>query len=441
LAAPIIAMFKRGAGWVKGKVKAGAEWAKGKVEGAKAWARGKVEGAKSRLGLGPKPRADLPEDKQQHVSMAAREIEPKARALLDKGVSGPALESKLRGWKTEYQLADLWIEHHGGNFDIKAKVNPTANIITNAVDLVGHDISRILRQVGEELLSDPAVRAEVETIRQTREAQVQAGGGTRDQPITRPAQSPAAEAAALRPPPEGSADPRRARQQHEQIEMGGQQVSEQQSYSPAPGHIKTSMSVTIDGRLSNHARYTPEVQAALSQMEGAGISRSQVQEGIFNLLANRPPGPAFAANPTAAAQLASITRLMFVVEPARNPAAFATSFMGATMAGDAAMPIEDMATAANPMHARGAAARARTGAANLEAEAEARVGGKRGLDAELMLLAERDVVIGYLENLVRSKELSFDSQHAVERWLREQFRDHLLQRLRAALTRAPTPGA
>ena len=71
----------------------------------------------------------------------------------------------------------------------------------------------------------------------------------------------------------------------------------------------------------------------------------------------------------------------------------------------------------------------------------ARVGGKRGLDAELMLLAERDVVIGYLENLVRSKELSFDSQHAVERWLREQFRDHLVQRLRAALTRAPTPGA
>jgi hypothetical protein len=50
-------------------------------------------------------------------------------------------------------------------------------------------------------------------------------------------------------------------------------------------------------------------------------------------------------------------------------------------------------------------------------------------------------VIGDLENLVRSKELSFDSQHAVERWLREQFRDHLLQRLRAALTRAPTPGA
>jgi hypothetical protein len=61
------------------------------------------------------------------------------------------------------------------------------------------------------------------------------------------------------------------------------------------------------------------------------------------------------------------------------------------------------------------------------------------MEGQLMLTAERDVVIAYLENLVRTKELTFDSQHAVERFLREQFKQHLLERMRAAMTRAPVP--
>jgi hypothetical protein len=63
------------------------------------------------------------------------------------------------------------------------------------------------------------------------------------------------------------------------------------------------------------------------------------------------------------------------------------------------------------------------------------------MQAQLMLMAERDVVIAYLENLVRTKELTFDSQHAVEQWLRERFRDHLLERMRAAMVREPAPSA
>jgi hypothetical protein len=437
LAAPIINLAKRGAAWVKGKYEKGKAWVKGKVEGAKAWAKGKLDTARARL-AGAKPRGDLPEDKQQHVDMAAREIEPKVRSLMAKGVPEPELQAKLRAWKVEYKLTDLAVERSGGTLGITAKVNPTANVIRGAVDMAGMDVSRILRSIGEELMGDPAVRAEVDKIREARESQREAGAGTAAQPITRPAQSPVAEAAALRAPGEGEADPRRRRRETEQIEMGGQEVTEEQTRTSAPGHIHTKMSVTIDGKQHTAARYLPEVQAALGQMEAAGIPRAEIQSGIFNLLANRPPGGAFATNPEAAAQLASITRLMFAVEGGRNPAALATSFMGASMIGHEGMPIEDLATAANPMHVERAGAQSRTAAAKLEGGTP---GGRGGMQAQLMLMAERDVVIAYLENLVRTKELTFDSQHAVEQWLRERFRDHLLERMRAAMVREPAPSA
>jgi hypothetical protein len=444
LAAPIINLAKRGAKWVKGKVEKGKAWVKGKVEQGKAWAKGKVDAAKGKLGLGPKPRQDLPEDKQQHVNLAAREIEPRVRSLLEKGVSGSTLDGKLRNWKTEYQLTDLWIDHHGDKFDVKAKVNPTANIITNAVDAQGSEISRILRSVGEELMADPAVQAEVETIRQAREAQVAEGkGGTKGEAITRPAQSAAAEAAALRPPQPGQADPRRPVHTFEQVEMGGQLVTEQQKQTQTPGHAFVNMTVMIEGKAHHHAHYNPEVMAALQQMEAAGISQADIQAGMRNLLANRSPGPAFAGNPAATAQIASITRLLFVVEPARNPAAFATSVMGTDMAADVGIPIADMATAANPMHVEDAGAISRASARRLAAEESGRRKPAKqiGLDAHMMLLAERDIVIDYLEHLVKSKQLTFDTEIAVARWLREEFRKHLLDRLRAVLTRAPAaPG-
>lgn len=428
LARPIINLAKRGAKWVKGKIEKGKAWVKGKVEKGKAWAKGKVDSARARLG-GAKPRSDLPQDKQQHVNMAAREIEPKARALLTKGAPKSELESRLRAWKVEYRLTDLWVEESGGSLDVKAKVNPTANVITNAVDMLGRDVSTMLRSIGEELMNDEAVTAEVAKIREARETQRAAGAGSAAVPITRPAQSPVAEAAALR-----DESTRRRRRETERIEMGGEEVTEEQSRTSAPGHIHTKMSVTIDGKKHTAARYTPEVQAALTQMEEAGIARADIQAGIFNLLGNRPPGPAFAAHPEAAARLAAITRLMFAVEGGRNPAALATSFMGASMVGDAGMPIEDLATAANPMHVERAGAKSRTAAARLEGKQR---GGRGGMEAQLMLMAERDVVIAYLENLVRSKELTFDSQHAVELFLREKFRDHLLERMRGAMLRGP----
>ena len=447
LARPIINLAKRGAAWVKGKFEKGKAWVKGKVEGAKAWAKDKVDAAKAKLGLGPKPRQDLPEDKQQHVNLAAREIEPKVRSLLEKGVSGPALEAKLRGWKTEYQLTDLWIEHHGENFDVRAKVNPEANIITNAVDAQGSLVSRLLREVGEQILTDPAVRAEVEKIRLEREAQLAQGRGPAADPITRTAQSPAAEAGALREPLPGEADPRRPGNPYtyEQIDTGGVPVTERQGGpkgKPGPaGNVFVAMTVEIEGKLHRSAHYNPEVMAALQQMEASGISRPEIQSGIFNLLGNRPPGPAFDANPAAKAQIAAITRLMFVVEPAREPAAFATSFMGTTMAGDTGMPIEEMATAANPMHVEKAGKKSRDATRRLAAEQAGKPTprGRTGLDAHLMLMAERDVVIGYLDHLVSTKQLTFDSQQAVERWLQTEFRKHLLERLRALLTPAPAP--
>jgi hypothetical protein len=55
LAAPIIAMFKRGAGWVKGKVKAGADWAKGKLAQGKAWVKSKARAVGEAFGIVKRP--------------------------------------------------------------------------------------------------------------------------------------------------------------------------------------------------------------------------------------------------------------------------------------------------------------------------------------------------------------------------------------------------
>src|SRR5262245_1060217 len=105
----------------------------------------------------------------------------------------------------------------------------------------------------------------------------------------------------------------------EHVKMGDQVVSQQQMFGQSPGQVK------VHGIEAGH--YNPDVIASLNRMKAAGLTPAQIRDGIHNLLHNRPIGPAFASNPAAAKEVAAISRLMFVVEPARSSTAFATSFM------------------------------------------------------------------------------------------------------------------
>lgn len=169
-------------------------------------------------------------------------------------------------------------------------------------------------------------------------------------------------------------------------------------------------------------------------MEAAGISRSQIRDGMFNLLQDKPPGPGFDQNSDARGQLAAITRLLFVVEPARNASSAATSMMAISSAGDDQTTMAEAVTTNNPMHHKGAGQKGRSGYSVLEGE---HVPEATRLEGTQWQLAERETVVVYLEGLLRTKQLTFTTPWEVERYLREEFRAHLLKRLRALMIGTP----
>lgn len=444
LAAAAIAVIDFVANWLLKRLAKGAKKVAGKLKGIArrlmgkkrlkagrkklkaAKRRGSARGRKGADGSTVKRRGRKPKDQrklQGRLDRAVAAIRPPLQRLLASGVSSLRLKAQLLWWRVRYRLTSLSVTP-GPPLVITATVNPKVDV-AHAVKVVGGELHRILNEVGEELTADAAVRGEVEQINRERLA----GKGVVD-PSTgrapagpRAVQSPAAEAASIAGMHGGQP---RSKGQREELEMmPGVGVRERQSYSSAPGHIETSFG---EGR---HGKYRHDIQQMLRELRRAGMSDADLRDAMFTAMGRRrPEHPAFSGpgGEGRLATLGAVTRLVTHVEPGRHPGAQATTLMGWSLLGHGDVTSAEVITRYNPMSPGGAGAEAR--ASRLPEGARRR--GEQ-LDARRHLKREIRVTTAYIKMLMRTEQVVFASTADCVRWIREKFKDHLLQRLRSVM--------
>ncbi len=349
------------------------------------------------------------ETPQQRLDRAVAAIRPQVERLLTGGVSSVRLWAQLRYWRARYRLSALTVGR-GGHPQIVATVNPQS-IVATAVKKLGRELHTILVQVGEELMADAVIRGELVKIAEDRARGLGAPGQAR------PGQSPAAEADRLQ-------SGYRGKWQREDVEIApGVAVGEQQLSSSATGHIKT-LGIGASGH------YKPHVQNALKEMKKAGMSDVEIREAMFSLMGRKTPTHAAFAGKDGQkrlSRLGAITRLVAHVEPGRHVGAHATTFMGWSLIGHGVTPVQAVTTM-NPMSPGGA-----TGQARLARMDPAALKGAKKLSAEAHLKRERAVTIRYLEVLMAANPEIFKTEADCIDWIRREFKEHLLERLRSIM--------
>jgi hypothetical protein len=394
-------MKKVGAAVKKGvaKVKRGATKLKEKVFGKKK----------------KKTKEEEKQDKQKRLDDAVRVLQPKIMALVGRHASSLRLKAQLLIWRVQHRLSKLWIERSGERINVKAQVNPVADVVRNV--FTPQQLHALLHRIGEAIKKRPDVQAKVQRI-----ADARARGEGKDKDGTpRQAESAATEAAALSAK-DGSKESvvQQPRLKPEYIQMGDQKVTQQQMFHPGPGAVK------VHGVGTGH--YDPAVIDALQEMERAGLKPEVIRQGVYNLLQNKPVGPEFAGHAKAAGQVAAISRLMFVVEGARDSSAFATSFMAWETAGKNGTPLKDVVSTLNPMSPSGAVPTAR----NTRVPRET-LGDTERVNVDAMLESTMLNVIRYLETLMKAEQPMFTNDAECEVFCREKLEQHLMAKLEALL--------
>ncbi|MDA0141614.1 hypothetical protein [Solirubrobacter deserti] len=382
------------------KIKRGATRLKDKVFGKR--------NKKTKTDKDGKKNQETKEDKQKKLDDAVAKIRPKIMALVAKKASSLRMKAQLLYWRVANKLSRLWVEQKGEYIGVKAQVNPVKDVVEK-IFADPADLHAMLLRIGEKLKNNPQVTAEIRKIKAARARR-------RNNPDMKPrdAQSPAAEAAAI------SGKAQREPKTGEHVMMGDQDVNEGQSYTSMPGHIKTY------GLGKGH--YNPAITGILADMEESGLSPEVIRRGIHNVLQNKPIGPGFADHPKAASQAAAIARLMFVVEPGRNSAAFATSYMAWESAGEGGAPLKDVVTKLNPMAPKGSVADARNSLVPPEQLSDLEQDNVEALYRREML-----TVVTYLESLMRAEKPMFTTDAECKVFVEKKLEKHLLSKLKALL--------
>ncbi|TPN83944.1 eCIS core domain-containing protein [Aquimarina algicola] len=117
----------------------------------------------------------LDENNQLRLRRAIARIRPPLLRLLDRGIGGIRLRARLAYWRVRYRLRRLWVDRSGNYAEIKAQVNPTADV-QRAYMPRGRELRRLVNEVVQQLLSEPRVQQAVQRMRNS-------GSGTEDRPL------------------------------------------------------------------------------------------------------------------------------------------------------------------------------------------------------------------------------------------------------------------
>ncbi|MER6499118.1 hypothetical protein ABT218_06880 [Streptomyces sp. NPDC001455] len=381
------------------------------------------------------------ENKQKRLDRAIKALHPKVHALIGRNASEPRLRTQLFAWRTRYRLSSLSVKRSGDSIDVVAKVNPEGKVAEKIVSKLGPDLHAMLSRIGNDLITRPDIindakkiqedrlkakqkqeeeRVKTQELREEKAAAHAAATGketkVEDVPLpSRTGKSQAAEALAIH-----DQTLRRRAHTDDVIEVTpGLEVKERQTYSPAPGHIKTY------GLGVGH--YDPAVINILDGLSKKGYTTPQIQKAVTEIAQGSPPSYArFSRDPAAAAQLAALVRLMFAVEGGRNPIALATSTMTWESAHLPDTNWKDVVINYNPMAPKGINATVR---ASLVPESERSPAMQ--LKVERMLKNEMETTVRWVESLMSGDNPLFETEHECKIFVESRMESHLKSRIAA----------
>ncbi|MFD7900067.1 hypothetical protein [Streptomyces sp. NPDC059743] len=391
--------------------------------------------------------------KQNRLDRAIIALRPKVYDLIGRNVSGARFRTQLLIWRVQYRLSKLSVRREDGNrVSVVAKVNPQGTIAEKVVSKIGPELHPMLSRIGNDLISRPDIVQEAIRIQQDRldakrrrekerrdtkeqreaEAEARIASGkkakVKDVPLrSRPGKSQAAEALAIH-----EQSLRRTARTDDVIEMAaGLEVSERQTRSSLPGHIKTHGLGTghyvLPPPKPGDTRKRRAIVTILDALTAAGYTRLQIQQSVAEISQGAyPSDPEIAQNAEAARQLAALTRLMFAVEGGRNPVALATSTMAWESLHVPGTTWRDVVLERNPMSPTGINATVRE---SLIPESE-RTGAMRAR-VDRMLRHELHATVRWVESLMIGDKPLFETEHECKIFVESHMEDYLRSRVAA----------
>jgi hypothetical protein len=433
LAGPLIRGLTNLGGKAKAKAKAGVAWAKGKAEAGKAWAKEKASAVKAKLTPkdrpGPKDKdgkAAPPASPQAALDRAAGELPGKYAKLLGSGPSRSAVVSQTQQWKASYGLQDLKLNESGGNGVVVARLTPreVAHVVIAANQ--GGELHRMIREVAMDVVNRPDVLRQVMQIIDDRR---QGQGQTAANP--RATQSPAAEATALMYETRDA----KVKANNEYLTVGGEAVRETQkvvrqgrplAQGPRPG--QAHVEIASGGKYTDIKPRIEELQAR------TGASHADVMRAVDAVQFGGPLPASLAGDPANRAYLAHIARLLYAVEPGRNPASLITGGMAAEVVTSIPSRGRSAATAVtgryNTMAPEEAGAAARRAGRIVGAPVPSRAKTVANeAEGRALLAKEQRLIIAYLTSLIAQKKLVFADTAALHDFIQHEMRDYLAREI------------
>lgn len=383
-----------------GKLKAGAKKVKDKTKAGVGKFTDRLSGKNKAAG---QPNTD-------HDLVAAAAA---ADAVLSRpGIDRSTVKGELPAIRSKYGLAQasLVTEPDGDAYVTVQKASRKTPSHLIEEKLTQAKIHEMIRRIANDLMESPAVAAAVQKILDDR-----AKGLGQPENEPRPSQGKAAEARA-------AIEHGRPAKTTENIIMSpGIVATEQQSYSPAPGHIKVL-------GLGGSGKYNPNIVSALEKIgTRTGATNAQIAQALAQAHSGILPDPPIGKDGSAVAYLFKLARLE-AVESARSPSHLVGSAVSHQVTGGGTGTAGQMVTEFNPMADSGAGEGGRRVSADLgvkHASPSASVGSPE--KARTFLNREMRLAVAYVDVIFETEHRGNFSEKELDRLIRDQLRDRLEQ--------------
>ncbi|MGW0436450.1 phage tail protein [Micromonospora sp. NPDC003197] len=423
-------------------VRKAVDWITDKIVGIgkKIWAKLKGSGKKLKDKFGKKraqqqddsrPAADH-DQRHRDLERAKRELPPQIERLLQSGIPASKLQATLTRWRLAYRLRVLTIRTDGNNSRVVAANSPEVDLVTRIVQSHGDFLSRLIRDLSQQVMDEPDVRRLAQQILDQRIA----GGGSVQNPIENPEGYGGAPAALdLRNMSIAGPNKPGSRQvvpgipgitagqiklgkqypQEEQIKMSsatqGTTVGEVAASSLHPGNVV----VVGPGKYSETAAAPPADPQLLMQ-------------AIFALQAGHEPPPGLSSTDLKrAAELARLAQ----VESGRGSGALVTENLANHLGTEGSLSWADRYGEEQPMVATGSGGISRRTQHQLGLPETPGVGSSFGkakeADVAVFLGRELRLIARHLESQMLAQPELYDNQERLERYVLKHLRDHLKQ--------------
>jgi hypothetical protein len=397
--------------------------------------------ATTRPGQPRKPRDRRPDKdkrkadrRQADLERALRELPPRIRAMLGKGVAKLRLRLALLRWKLSYRLRKLTIEAGGGATRVVAANSPERTLVDRIIDTSGPKINEMLRELSESIMKDSDVRRLAAEIMQRR----QAGEGTAAAPLLIPSGYGGAPGAldlreqAIAGPGQpgvrqvgpggmftalgmgrGRSYPQ---EEHLRLQEGGPVVREIAAGSLHPGNVVVAGPIGVPG------------QGSYGKVSTDPPGDPQLfMKALFAIQAGRQPPSGL--TPEQLARATELARLS-QVESARSASGLVTERLGTHLAASGERTFESRyGKEEQPMvkAGSGAAGRRATGHLGLPPTPGLGEGVKGATNADVtnFLRMELDLVRQFVQQQVKVRSELFDNETALRNYLDHNLRDHL----------------